>query len=313
MVANTQLIKKWFSRAQWKHDRRLRRDRERMEGIVARRATALSVHFQHLALNQREAGVQKNAKPVVVSLTTFDKRLNDVHLTIESLFQQSRKADRVVLWLSEDDCQPEDVPEILRLQQRRGLELRFVEKNLGPYKKFFYALNAFPDALLLTVDDDVFYPLDMIDQLYRAHCRDPEVIHCHRAHGIRLGEGNQLLPYKQWDWGLAGGQASRLVFPTGIGGVLYFPGCFDDEIHNEAAFQRLAPNADDVWLKAMSLKKGVACHKLENSRDWARRFVSLEGSQTYSLKRKNKSKRSGNDLQLQAVFDEYGLWDQLRG
>lgn len=292
-----------------------REKQKRLQKAEARklRSAVLSAQYQDFALNQIDSGVEANESvPIVVSLTTFSERINDVYLAIESLFQQSRKAGKVVLWLSKQDFSLDDIPAVLRKQCKRGLEIELCEKDLGPYTKIYYALKKYPDSLILTVDDDILYPIDIVDQLYRAYQKQPNMIHCHRAHKIRLDGNGRVLPYSKWDRFPWDSQPSRLVFPTGVGGVLYFPGCFDDEVLNQDAFIKLAPNADDVWLKSMSLKKGTLCKKVDDCREWEGRFVVIEGSQKYSLKRKNKQRAAGNDAQIKAVFDSYDLWPLLQ-
>jgi len=284
---------------------------------IRRRSQALSIKYQEFALDRTDSGVvvdgnADDSESIVVSLTTFDKRIDDVYLTIESLFQQSRKANKVVLWVSAQDFSMSDIPEVLKKQCQRGLEIEFCEEDLGPYTKFYYAVQKYPNSLLLTVDDDIIYPIDTIDMLYRAHLRHPDMIHCHRAHEIVMATNGKALPYKQWHFGGENNEPSINIFPTGVGGVLYFPGCFDDELLNKALFKQLCPFADDVWLKAMSLKKGTVCKRVKDSREWSMRFVPVEGSQKYKLKRKNKQKDGGNDAQINAVFEHYDLWKLLK-
>lgn len=293
--------------------RQEKRQKRALAEAIDRRVEALTQRFEADALHRTERGVAENTpRPIVVSLTSFSKRIHDVYLTIESLLQQSHKPDRVVLWLSAEEFSDADIPAILKRQCARGLDIEFVEKDLGPYTKFFYALQKYPEALLLTVDDDILYPQDMVDQLYRAHLKAPNEIHCTRGHRIRLDEKGELLPYKQWWRRNDDRDSSLMIFPTGVGGVLYFPGCFDDSIDDVEAFSRLAPNADDVWLKAMSLKAGTVCTMLEGRGVWMQRFPVIAGSQEVSLKRRNKSKRTGNDEQIKAVFEAYGLLPVLR-
>ena len=276
------------------------------------RLIQLSLQCQQWAISRTDTGVGNDKfHDIVLSLTTFSKRINDVHLTIESLFQQSLKANKVVLWLSEEDFSRSDIPEVLRLQEKRGLEIRFCTKDIGPYTKFFYSLQCYPESLIVTVDDDHLYPPDMLDLLYRAYLKEPSYVHCHRAHKITFdGKGN-INPYKQWEKLTVDYSASLFIFPTGVGGVLYYPGCFADEILDKETFLELAPNSDDVWLKAMTLKKGILCKRIEDHREWGARFQVIEGSQKFSLKRKNKSKVSGNDSKIRAVFDRYDLWNHL--
>ncbi|WP_273009105.1 hypothetical protein [Spongiibacter tropicus] len=51
---------------------------------------------------------------------------------------------------------------------------------------------------------------------------------------------------------------------------------------------------------------------LEGRGVWMQRFPVIAGSQEVSLKRRNKSKRSGNDEQIKAVFDAYELMPVVR-
>lgn len=272
----------------------------------------------HAALLQQQAlagaatGVGNDEEhQIVVSLTSFDKRIGDVYLCIESLLQQSLRPDKIILWLSSANFPDREVPRLLRNQKARGLEVRFKDEDLGPYKKFVYALEEYPDALLITVDDDILYPPEMIEQLYQAYLEDPQTIHCHRAHTIQVDQRGYPAPYRKWSTGLADGGPSNRVFPTGLGGVLYFPGALDAEVLNREQFMRLCPNADDIWLKAMSLKNNVPCARVDDPRYWKDRFLTIVGSQSYTLKQENWDGRTGNDKKLQAVLAEYDLFDRL--
>lgn len=294
---------------------RKRQKQKRIASENLRMKSALFMHrLQSTAIASQGIGIseKEKSKPIIVSLTTFDKRIDDVYLTIESIFQQSLKADKVVLWLSKEDFAPRDIPAILKLQALRGLEIEFCEKDIGPYTKFYYALKKYPNHLLITVDDDILYPADMIDQLYRAYINEPEFIHCHRAHLMRLDENMRLLPYLQWQLSSSFATESSLVFPTGVGGVIYFPGCFDDEVLNQDVFLRLSPMQDDVWLKAMSTKKGVLSKIVASSKEWKEKAFVIDGSQKVALKHKNLQSDFDNDVKIKAVFDEYDLWGEFR-
>ncbi|UZE95758.1 glycosyl transferase [Alkalimarinus alittae] len=282
--------------------------------LLKQKSLYLALRYQDFSLNKETLGVcNTNEHEIIISLTTFGYRVNDVHLTIESLFQQSVKASRIILWLSTRDFPNKelDIPSILKKQAKRGLEIAFCEEDLGPYTKFFYTLKKHPESLIVTVDDDILYANDTIDLLYRAYLKDPKTIHCLRAHKMLLDKTGQLLPYKKWEKVTQEKSPALDIFPTGVGGVLYFPNCFDDEIFNKGEFLKLAPNSDDVWLKAMSLKKGTYCQKVLDERPWEPRNVIIEGSQKYSLKRKNKSREEGNDPKIKAVFDKYNLLERL--
>lgn len=293
--------------------RKNRRKKREAVAAIRHKVMQTALQYQSAALSLATAGVG-NDKPheIVVSLTSFGQRVNDVYLTIESLFHQSLKADKIILWLASRDFSFEDLPEILKAQAGRGLQICFCDEDLGPYTKFYYTLQDYPESLIVTVDDDILYPLDMIDMLYREYLKEPSFVHCHRAHKMCLDGKGGLLPYQRWEKDISDSNPSSVIFPTGVGGVLYSPGCFADEILDKETFLKLAPNSDDVWLKAMTLKKQVMCKKVQDYRDWGSRFLVIDGSQKVALKRQNKSKLDGNDQKIKAVFDHYELWDHLK-
>lgn len=275
--------------------------------FLQQRTEICSALLKKSALESQELGVtNNNPMPIIISLTTFSQRINDVYLTIESLLQQSHKPSKIWLWVCEKDISEADIPAILKLQSMRGLEIKFCSEDLGPYTKYFYTLLEAPEALIITVDDDIMYPVDLVDQLYRAYLKEPTIIHCHRAHQM-LFSNNKILPYEEWRHDIDSSTESLTIFPTGVGGVLYFPGCFDSRVLDDKLFKRLSPNADDVWLKAMSLMKQVKCKKVPDNRDFRQQFLVIPNSQKVSLKRQNKNKKTGNSSKIQAVFDQFKL------
>lgn len=277
------------------------------------KAEARALLLDEQALHRRHPGLASDSRAMelVITLTVIPQRLPQLHLTIESLLQQSHKADRIVVWLPKDRFDQFDIPPLLARQRTRGVELRYCERHLGPHTKYHYALKAFPDSLVLTVDDDVMYPEHMVADLMAGHRRSPEHIHCHRAHGMRVDLRGRLLPYKRWRRDRANFKPSHCVFPTGVGGVLYFPGCFDSEVLNLDAALTLSPRADDVWLKVMSLRAGTLCEMAPERAPFSESFLTIPGSQEHSLKRVNKQP-GGNDAALARVLANYDVMHLVR-
>lgn len=140
-----------------------------------------------LALCSSTKGISKERycqKEVIVSLTTYGKRLYDVYLAIESIMQQSMKPNRIVLWLG-DELKNRPLPRILGFQQQRGLEIVFC-KDIYSYTKLIPALRKFPNDIIITVDDDLIYNVDMVERLVGAYIDDPSYIYCCRMHKMRL-------------------------------------------------------------------------------------------------------------------------------
>ena len=247
-------------------------------------------------------GVPGRTPEIIVSLTTTPARLPKVHLAIETLLQQSCPPHRLILWLS-DAPTPADLPAVLRRQQRRGLDVRF-RRDLRSYTKLIYALREHPDSIILTADDDTFYPGDWLRQLHESHLRQPGFIHCQRAHLMRETPAGPLHPYREWEFFSPGQTGPSLpLLPTGVGGVLYPPRVLPAEVFNETIFLKLCPTADDIWFKAMALLAGVPTVKVAPA---FREYPTVPGTQRQRLMDINWTEAS-NDRQIQAVSGHYDL------
>ena len=239
---------------------------------------------------------------VIVSLTTYNKRIHDVHLVVESIAQQTLKPNRLILWLDEDEFTLETIPLVLHKQIARGLEVRFCP-NYKSYKKLIPTLKLFPNSNITTIDDDILYPHDMVEMLTIEHKSNPTTIIGHRAHKINVSD-NKILPYQFWENETKNHQSSNLCFITTGGGTLFPVNSFNSEVLNIEVFLSLCPNADDVWFKAMALLNNTGCKKVNDDRDFFNRFLLLSNSQDIAL---YKTNIVDNDTQLKAVFDYYDL------
>lgn len=256
--------------------------------------------FHSSGVNQQEKREQK----IVVSLTSFPARINTVWLTIESLMRQTLKPDVIILWLGEDQFKGIDsLPKSLKKQQKRGLTIEFCE-DIKPHTKYYYAFQKFRDDLIITVDDDIFYPNWMIEGLMELHEGFPTSICCNRAHLITFNEDGEPNSYDDW---LSNPKQingpTKALLPTGVGGVLYPPNSVDAEVFNKENIKNLCLFADDIWLKVMSLKKGTSVVKTKN---FPSRLFYVASTQKVALWKENV-KKGKNDIQLNNIKDYYNL------
>jgi len=244
----------------------------------------------------------------IVSLTTYSKRLYDVYLTIESIMQQSRKANRIILWL-ENELESKNLPMALKLQQKRGLEIYYCT-DIKSYKKLIPSLKLFPDNPIITIDDDVIYDVDMIDKLILGYLDNPKYIYYNRGHKMKLLKPNLLDRYLNWGWCSKSLDSSLMNFPTGVGGVLYPPNCFDDEVFNQDVFLDICKTADDVWFKAMSILRGTQAKKVYTRNPNGEEYLENYQVQDIGLNNLNNTENQ-NDIQIKKVFDKYNLYQTL--
>jgi glycosyltransferase involved in cell wall biosynthesis len=248
--------------------------------------------------------------PLVVSLTTFPARMDDAYYAIFSLMRQSIKPDAIVLWLTDEECprHEQDVSAPLLSLREHGLTIKFA-KNLKPYNKLVYSLREYPNAVVATADDDIYYSKDWLEKLYESYLETPVNIHCHRAHGVRFDSTGKILPYAQWRLQMPWQETipSFLNFITGVGGVLYPPHCLHEDAFNEELFLRLSPTNDDIWFWVMAILKGT---KIEVVRNNEPHTVGINPARDLGRNQETalfKVNRHKNDEQVQAVLDHYGL------
>ena len=241
---------------------------------------------------------------IIVSLTTYGRRIYDVALTIESIMQQSMKANRIVLWL-DDSFKDKTLPSALTKQIGRGLEIAYC-KDIRSYTKLIPSLKSFPDDAIITVDDDVLYDPYLLCNLITAYQKNRNSIHCCRAHRMLFDADGTLKPYNQWEACVKETGINKNLFFTGVGGVLYPPHSLDEAILDEDVFLSICPDADDVWFNAMAIKKGTPVNKVFTALGKDPYLIN-ESVQDTALFTKNVGE-GGNDRQIQAVFSKYHLF-----
>lgn len=272
-----------------------------------------SVYLWDKTLHSKERGVSDERycdEEVVVSLTTYGDRIHDVHLAIESIMQQTMLPNRIVLWLAEDEFKGKTLPVALRMQLERGLEIAYCE-DLRSYKKLIPSLRRFPEACIVTVDDDIAYSPDFIEKMVRAHKEHPSDICASRIHRIVLDATGKPAPYLEWQLCVEKcPKENNLAFFTGCGGILYPPGSLPEEVFNQDVFMGICSSADDVWFSAMRLLNGIKVTKIFSSNPEGD-IVFLPSSRVTPLCTANR--RVGNDDAIDAVFGRYGLFEKLTG
>jgi hypothetical protein len=259
----------------------------------------------------------KNSPRYIVSLTSYGKRLSaTAPYTVITLLHQSVKPDKVVLWVGHDD--KDNIPEILWELEEKGLELRFCD-DLMSYTKIIPSLLEFHEDYIITADDDVYYPENWLERLVTLSEERPNKIICHRAHGIKVDKNRAALPYKKWDrwiepaayFALRGRSVPRhrpeAVFPTGVGGVLYPPGCFHKDVADKELFMKLAPRADDIWLWAMAVINkeyfGGESPYVVIPGGYSENLQFVEPEQQESALWSYNVRKHGNDTQFTAVVE----------
>lgn len=196
---------------------------------------------------------------VIVSLTSFPAAIRYAYPTIKSILAGTVLPDKVVLYLTYSQFGEDGIPqELLDLASENPIfEIRNYDRDIRSYRKLIPALIDFPDAVIVTVDDDTDYHPDMLRSLLNLHSQYPDHVLAHRAKRILPGKLYRKWPKLRW-YHFIGGKIklSPNIIQTGVGGVLYPPHSLKAEMLDEKLFTELAPTTDDIWFWAAAVANG---------------------------------------------------------
>ena len=238
----------------------------------------------------------------IVSLASHSKRINTLHLCLESIFKQTIQPKKILLYL--DSSVPSDIiPNNISSFVKAGLEIIFISDRLGPHNKYYYTFKNYPDDIIITVDDDVIYNELTFEKLMETHHQFPYAICANRVKYMTFDENEKLMPYNEWI-----SEYSKILYPskkliaTGVGGVLYPSHTFSDSVFNKKEIIELSLTADDIWLKFKELESGIPVV-------WTGQIpqhpIQIPGTMEKSLWRTiNKEK---NDLYIKNMIEYYQL------
>ncbi|MGI6216287.1 MAG: hypothetical protein ACOYIK_01615 [Coriobacteriales bacterium] len=251
----------------------------------------------------------ENGEEILVSMTSYPARIDTISQSIDTLLRQSRRANKILLWLAKEQFpgRENDLPPELLDMRKVGLEIKWVDQDLKSHKRYWYALQEYPDSLIIMFDDDLFYGPDYIDKLYKAHLEHPNAIIGLRTHRIKFTDDGHIAPYDSWHKDCSDfiGEERMDLLATQGAGTLWPPNALIKEAFDIEKLMKLAPTSDDIWLKMMATLAGtpvVLAAPIEE-------LDYINGTQEISSLWSANSLESGNDLAIKNIIDEYNEYN----
>ena len=197
---------------------------------------------------------EKRDKKIIVSLTSYPPRFSNIYLCLKSLLCQTVMPDKIVVWFG-SDTREDDLTDEMKSLIQYGIEYRFdQENNLKPHKKYYYALQQYPEDIVITVDDDSVYPRNTVESLIKSYLKHPTAVSARRVHKITFDEQGKIKPYERWlkEYRKETKESNELI-AVGVGGILYPPHSLSTSAFSLEDIKTLCLNADDIWLKCMEM------------------------------------------------------------
>lgn len=254
---------------------------------------------------------------IIVSLTSYPPRIDSVHKVVESLYRQIVPADEIVLYLSLDEFPQAatSLPEKLKsLIGQGGFRVAWVHGNLKSHKKYYYALQEYKGAVLITVDDDKIYAKTMIADLINSYKRFPSAVSARRVR-IILKSDDSLEPYSKWEKEKYLEEyidVPRMdLCAIGTGGICYPPVLVNENWFDKELLVKTADAHDDLWLKYNEIISNIPVVYTRSAQE----DITIDNSQTCRLAANNLY-GNGNDeciskllkLFKERSFDRYHEW-----
>ena len=267
--------------------------------VKAKLERQLPIYYLHHPLDCGINTIEQRERKLICSLTSFPARIDEVSKSIETIFRQTYKADEIILWLATSQFSDKKLPESVVQLQKRGLTIRWCNEDLRSHKKYYYALQEFKDVDIVLLDDDLYYPDKLLENLHIMAQRNPQCICATRVHKMTY-HGASLNPYRQWihNYNKAQMESDELFFTSGAG-TLIPAGIMPQDTFNKDVFREICFFADDVWLNFQARKGGV---KVISNNFYNKDEICIGNTQQEKLIALNGSE-GGNDKQINAVIN----------
>lgn len=191
---------------------------------------------------------------IVVSMTTIPSRLDNIHKVIFSLVNGSLPPDKIYLHIPEFSNKEHtfyNIPDNLYLFST--LKINIIPRDFGPLTKLLpiFSLETDPDTIIICVDDDKEYDVNLIDHLVRSSNIYPDACVCISGWNY-LNLKLLALPFFSCPTGIV----SRVKILQCYNGVLYKRSFFEDDVYELPNYKECF-TTDDIAISKYLSKRNI--------------------------------------------------------
>lgn len=281
---------------------------------ILRHLVTVTIHFNiswflHLMKENFTKNIKSNDKllsdEVIISMTSYPKRFKFARKSIKSLLMQDLKPRRIIIFLFDDDYKERI---FFKRYEKYGVEVQSYPINLKSFLKIIPALTYYPNNIIVTADDDMYYRRTWLSELIRGSQTHPKSIVGHRGIKICLDSDGQVLPYSNWKLAESEFFGSNLVL-TSVGGILYPSRIFSNNVLDMNLARELTPNNDDFWIYFIALTSDISQGAISSTNVEPYYWF---GSQKLALWKSNVLENR-NDLQFANLLSHFQALNKIKG
>lgn len=118
---------------------------------------------------------------IIISLTSWVKRVNNIPIVLSSILKQTKIPDKIVINLCYHEFKecygesllPKNVLDFLKLHEDI-IEINWLENNTYVWKKSIPTMYKYPNDCIICIDDDFLYPDDFVETFVKKHNEIPD-------------------------------------------------------------------------------------------------------------------------------------------
>lgn len=243
----------------------------------------------------------------VVSIASYPKRDHFLPAVFEALTRQIIKPQKWILVLSMEEY-PNGLPKHLKKLQNRGIEIIWSKNNPFAVKKLIPVIEKYPNLAVITLDDDIIYHINIIQNLVENKFAATRCIVGHVGK-VLYKKGRHLNMMYRGKQPASLSTPSDQVFLIGCGGIYYPAKSLGNRAMNLNAISKIVPGrGSDIWFWAAAIAKGTEQICIGTPKDYNFGIPIPQNKQTAP-----KDRPGGDELEIrfQKTIDYFEIREKL--
>lgn len=194
-------------------------------------------------------------KKVIVSMTTIPGRKDRLEQNLDAILNQSYLFDTLVINV-DDNLTDEDYAyydELSKIDSR--IVINKADAKWRSCNKLLPTIKLYPDDVIITVDDDIYYPVNCFKYLVEQYEKTPDCVIAHEVNPISVDKDNFITFHNAYDVKLMQRQFGKYLSNC----CLFPPHIFDgtDLYDYDKMMHCTNGTHDELWFWVNSLSNGV--------------------------------------------------------
>lgn len=244
-----------------------------------------------------------NNKKIILSMATMPCRKERLKENLPSIYSQSYDFDVLILNVN-NNVTDEDMNWYNELSNSYDkIMVNKCEDKWKSCNKLLPTLKMYPDDIIITIDDDIFYPKDCIKELIMQYLKTPDCIVAHEINPLKIID-NKInydngydIKLKQKEWG---------KYLTGC--ALFPPHIFDNtELYDYDKMIYCTDGIhDELWFWINSTLNGVQCIGLNYVKSFQMDIKTPWKDEEYRISSVLNGKQSPINSYMNKINELYG-------